>query len=64
MQCEEAERLKAADLEASAAVNEAAKTAGLSNPLDPAWKLATRRARADSRSAADALKYHRREHGC
>jgi hypothetical protein len=61
IECQEGDRLKQACLDAAIKVTEAGD--GI-DTTSAKWKDATSKARVVSKAALEALKRHRREHGC
>jgi hypothetical protein len=62
VQCEERERLNRVYLDAAAKISASGKK--VLDTKSVAWKEATRHSRATSKAALEALKRHRKEHGC
>ncbi len=62
MICPERERLNRAYLDAAAKIQESGSR--ISDAKSANWKEATRQARAASKTALEAFKRHRKEHGC
>ena len=60
--CEERDRLNRAYLDAAARIQESGSA--VQDVENAKWKEATRKARAVSKAALEALKRHKNEHGC